>query len=103
MSFFDGILRQAPTAEDSEGPPGVRTPGGFLRVGLVVKVTGGKLNGLVGKIVKIDLTPGGSAAVYFYLEESKTEFEGVVEQHFLEDFAQWKAKRTATELQLKGV
>lgn len=82
--------------------PAVATQHGPLFVGLQVRVTGGKYNGLSGRIVKLDLTEGGSAAVLIYLEESKIEFEAVVEQHFLQSVASWKAGRTATELQLKG-
>lgn len=103
MSLLDDLLPKKSPAADLEGPQEVRTQSGVLRLGFPVKVTGGKYNGLVGQIVKLGLDPCHCSAVYFNLEESKTTFEGVVEHRFLEDFAQWKARRSATELTLKGV
>lgn len=98
VSLLDALISSTTQSE----VPAVATQHGPLFVGLQVRVTGGKYNGLVGKLVKLDLTPGGAGAVRIYLEESKIEFEAVVEQHFLEGLESWKARRTATELQLKG-
>ena len=68
-----------------------------MRIGLQVRVTGGKYNGFEGTVLKACETVGSIVVI---LENKAHEL--VVDLAHLTELTQWRASKSATELALKG-
>lgn len=68
-----------------------------LEVGMAVRITGGKYNGLQGQLAKLCAT-AGSVIVHY---EGRAH-ELVIDVAHVVELAYWRAQRSATELALRG-